>query len=125
MILKESFSIDAGDPVLIHIGHVQLLDTGVDLGGRLWFERRNLGWAVAALNANLRIYGFPESVLARGDDALKVFESGPEQAPVINLFNRRETSARHGGIYALMFSREVARQLVAELTALRDAAPKG
>lgn len=120
MIVEESFSIDAGGREFIHIRHVQVWNTGTNMGGPMWFERRNLGWVVATLNASLRIYAYPEAALVRGGDSLKIFESGHEQAPYTNLMNRRASGAPHGGVYALALSRPIAERLGAELAALRE-----
>jgi hypothetical protein len=47
-----------------------------------------------------------------------VFESGDEQAPIINLFNRRPDGALHAGVYALTMSKPIAEELLAQLSAI-------
>jgi hypothetical protein len=119
MIKQESYSVDTSDAGFVHIHHVQIEDTGVDMGGHMWFERSNLRWVVDALQACLSTYGFPGVEAQSGQDQLKVFESGAEQAPIINLRNRRSKDAPHGGVYALMMSKPVAEKLTRELAALK------
>ncbi len=53
-----------------------------------------------------------------GQDSLKIFESGDEQAPIINLFNRRPDGSPHAGPYALMMSKPIAEKLLGDLSAL-------
>jgi hypothetical protein len=118
MIEQESYSVDTSERGLIHIRHVQIRETGVDLGGPMWFERANLRWVVDSLRACMTTYAFPGVEMQNNHDQLHVFESGPEQAPIINLQNRRAKDAPHGGVYALMISKSVAEKLVAELAAL-------
>lgn len=117
-IVKESVAVDAAEPDFIHVVQQRIKDTGKDIGGQIWFERANLRWVVDTLRACLTTYGFPETVLQSGQDSLKVFESGPEQQPVVNLFNVRPKDAPHGGVYARSMSRPVAEQLATQLAAL-------
>jgi hypothetical protein len=119
MIVKESYTVDTSDPKFIHIHHVQLEDTGVNMGGSTWFERGSLPWVVDTLRACLTTYAFPEATTQIGQDALKVYESGPEQAPIINLRNRRPKDAPHGGLSGFMMSKPYAEKLVEELAAIR------
>ena len=117
-IVNESTKVDTADPGFIHIRHVQIKDTGVDRGGPIWFERQNLPWVVDTLRSCLTTYAFPRTAVDSGQDSLKIFESGDEQAPIINLFNRRPDGAPHAGVYALMMSKPVAEKLVDELAAI-------
>lgn len=119
-IVNESCSIDATHPGFIHLVHRRIKDTGQDIGGHLWFERASLPWVIDTLRACLVTYGFPKAETRLGDDCLTVFESGQEQAPVINLYNVRPSAATHGGVYARSLSRTAAERLVAELSAARD-----
>jgi hypothetical protein len=119
MIVKESYTLDTSDPNIIHIHHVQVEHNGVNMGGPMWFERKNLPWVVQNLQACLTTYAFPEASLQSGPDDLKVLESGPEQAPIINLLNRRDKDAAHGGVYALLLSKPIAEKLVKELAAIK------
>jgi len=117
-IVKETVAIDTSDPGFLHVTQHRVKDTGQDIGGQLWFERDNLRWVIDTLRACLATYGFPETTLQRGQDSLKVFESGPEQQPVVNLFNVRPKDAAHGGVYARSMSRQVAEQLADQLAKL-------
>jgi len=117
-IVKESVTVDAAEPGFVHVIQQRVKDTGKDIGGQIWFERANLRWVIDALRACLTTYALPEAVLQRGQDSLKVFESGPEQEPVINLFNTRPEGAPHGGVYARSMSRPVAEQLARQLDAI-------
>jgi hypothetical protein len=74
---------------------------------------------VDTLRACLHTYAFPEAARQGGDDSLLVNESGPEQAPIINLRNRRPKGGVHGGAFTLAMSKPVAEKLVAELAAIR------
>lgn len=117
-IVKESVTVAAAEPGFVHVVQERVKDTGQDIGGQLWFERAHVRWIVDTLRAALETYGFPETVHRGGQDDLKIFESGPEQEPVINLFNVRPKDAPHGGVYARSLSRRVAAQLVDQLAAL-------
>lgn len=119
MITQESYSVDASDPDFVHVHHVQIRDHNRDAGGHMWFERSNLRWVVDSLQACLSTYAFPGVETHSGQDHLNVFESGPEQAPIIKLHNRRPKDAPHGGVYALMMSKPVAEKLTRELAALK------
>lgn len=114
-IVKESVSIDAAEPGFVHVTQERVKDTGQDIGGQIWFERGSLRWVIDTLRACLATYGFPETTAQIGQDSLKVFESGPEQEPVINLFNVRPKDAPHGGVYARSMSRPIAEKLADEL----------
>lgn len=117
-IVKETVTVSTPEPGFVHVVQSRVKDSGQDIGGQLWFERENLPWVIATLRACLATYGFPETAVQRGGDSLKVFESGPEQEPVVNLFNVRPKDAPHGGVYARTMSRSVAEQLVEQLAAL-------
>lgn len=119
MIVSESYTIDTSDPNFIHINYVQVWDRGSNMGGPMWFERKNLPWVVQNLQACLTTYAFPEATHQSGQDTLKVFESGHEQAPITNLRNRRPEGAPHAGVYALMMTKPTAEKLVKELAAIR------
>lgn len=120
MIIEESFSVDASDRGFILIRHTQIHDYGADLSGSVWFERRNLDWVVTTLDASLRIYAHPEARLDRGDDRLKIYESGQELAPYTNLYNRRLLTVARGGLSGIGMSRDVAERVVVALAALRE-----
>jgi hypothetical protein len=117
-ILKESFFIDTSEPGFIHVEHVQLSGSGVDMGSPMWFECANLRWVIDTLRACATTYAFPETNHQSGQDSLSVDESGPEQAPFINLYNRRPNDAPHGGAFVLAMSKPVSERLIDELDAL-------
>lgn len=117
-IQSETYSIDVFEPGFVHVHQVRVKDNGKDIGGHIWFERANLGWVVDTLRACVGTYAFPETATRAGDDSLKVFESGHEQAPVINLFNVRPDGAPHGGVFARTFGKPVAERLVEDLAAI-------
>jgi hypothetical protein len=118
-VVNESYSIDPSQPGFIRVHHVRILDSGVDMGGAMWFERANLSWVVDTLRACIDTYAFPEAAQQRGQDSFIVSESGPEQAPIISLRNRRPKDALYGGAFTLAMSKPVAEKLVAELGAIR------
>lgn len=118
MIKSESITVDAPSAGFVHLHHVQIEHNGVDMGGPMWFETDSLPWIIESLRACIEIYGEPARETECGGDSLKVFESGPEQAPIVNLRNRRAKDAEHGGVYALLMSKAIAEQLVERLAAL-------
>ena len=73
---------------------------------------------VQTLRSVLTIYAFPRTVIDIGQDSLKVFESGDEQAPITNVLNRRPDGSPHGGVYAVMMGRTIAERLLDDLAAL-------
>jgi hypothetical protein len=118
-IRKETVAVDAAEPGFVHVIHQQIYeDLDENMGGDIWFERANLRWVIDTLGACLTTYAFPETELHHGQDNLKVFESGPEQQPFVNLFNTRPKDAPHGGVTANNFSKPIARQLLDQLIAL-------
>ena len=119
MIVEESISLDTSQPGLVGIYHFQIEDSGIDMGGSLWLQRESAFWVVDSLNACLNTFAFPGVESQLGSDSLKVFESGPEQAPIINLRNRRPAEVLHGGVFVLMMSRPAAKDLSEQLSALR------
>jgi hypothetical protein len=64
-------------------------------------------WLVAELAACLTTYGYPGAV---GRSRIHVFESGPEQAPIVHVVSRRPDA--DGGASALGLTRAAARELV-------------
>ncbi|HEX7046218.1 MAG TPA: hypothetical protein VF275_01420 [Gammaproteobacteria bacterium] len=110
-----SASIEANR--LVRIRHAQI-DTGQDMGGQLWLEAQHARWVTDNLRICMETYAFAPVDLRDGEDHLRIFESGHELAPVINLRNRRANEAAHGGVYALMMSRGIAVQLARALHAL-------
>jgi hypothetical protein len=117
-VIRESCTVDVSHAGFVHLVHVRVKDTGVDIGGPLWFEWQSLPWVVQTLRSLLTIYAFPRTAADIGQDSLKVFESGDEQAPITNVMNRRPDGAPHGGVYAVMMGRTVAERLLDDLAAL-------
>lgn len=117
-IEREWVSARLHDGAFIHVRHWQV-EGGQDMGGHLWFEARHARWVTEMLLACIETWAFPQHELQSGADHLKVFESGPEQSPVVNLRNRRAPGTEHGGVYVLMMSRSIAMQLVRSLRTLR------
>lgn len=116
--MRESVTVTTPESGFLHVHHVQIEDSGVDMGGPLWLEQGSLAWVIEALRECIETYASPGSEATVGSDQLKVFESGPEPAPIINLRNRRAADAKHGGVYALLMSKRIAEQLLGELRAL-------
>lgn len=113
---SETIDVSAeGD--LVRVEYHEIRDSGHDLGGVLWLERQSVSWLVEALQSGLAAYPFPEVKESRGDDSLRLYESGPEQAPVINIINRRAKEAPHGGLCGINISVDIARQLLSQLGA--------
>lgn len=121
MITSESISVSGSEPGFVHVQHRQLRDSGVDMGGPLWFGKDNLPWVIETLRECLGTYGFPGAEAQRGGDSFKIFESGPEQAPIVNIQNRRAKDGTHGGMFALLMSRPIAEELLHELQRLQPA----
>jgi hypothetical protein len=121
-IVHESCTVDLSHAGFVHLLHVRIKDTGQDRGGPLWLERQSVPWVVQTLRSLLTIYAFPRTTAEIGLDNLKAFESGDEQAPIINLLNLRPEGVPHAGVYAVMMSRPVAERLLDELAAV---APPG
>ena len=117
-VIRESCTVDVSHAGFVHLVHVRVKDTGADIGGPLWFERQNLPWVVQTLCSVLTIYAFPRTGADIGQDSLKVYESGDEQAPITNVLNRRPDGSPHGGVYAVMMGRTIAERLLDDLAAL-------
>ena len=117
-IVKESYSIDASDPGFIHVQFTKIIDSGVDMGGPMWFERANLRWVIDTLRVCTTTYAFPETSMQAGQDSLSVLESGHEQQPFVKRRNRRPTDASHPGIFTLSMSKRLVVQFIDELDSL-------
>lgn len=111
--MKELITADVVNDY-IHIVHYIERSSGATFG-ELWFEKKNIEWLIDALRNVLMLYGCLPVELVSGEDHLKVFESGPEQSPVINVFNVRSARVIHGGTYARSMSRQSAGQLLEKL----------
>ncbi|WP_428267909.1 hypothetical protein [Haliangium sp.] len=118
MIVQETISLDLDEAGFVHIHHVQIENSGLDMGGPMWFERASLDWVRSSLRACLDTYASKAVETRLGQDDLKVYESGHEQAPIVNLRNRRPKDATHGGVFALMMSKPIAEELCQKLAAV-------
>jgi hypothetical protein len=116
LITYESVSVAASEPGLVTVHYAQL-DDGLDMGGRLCIERQSVPAVVELLHACLNVYGFPATARRCGHDNFRVYESGPEQRPFYNIFNRRPEGVPHGGLSGLMLTRAAAEELLARLPA--------
>jgi len=114
VISKESVSVDASEPGFISISYVQL-DDGIDMGGRLLIERKSLPLITALLHASLDVYAFTEVECRCGEDAFRVYGSGSDQQPIINILNRRPEGAPHGGLTGLMMTTSAVEALLEQL----------
>lgn len=114
MITSESIDVDSSDPRVIHVTYVQM-DDGMDMGGKLSIDRSTAPYVVDQLVAATTQYGFPGSEAQVGPDALRIYESGPEQAPIINIINKRD-----GKTYGLMLTVPYAKKLIDLLRNLRN-----
>ncbi|NVB77368.1 MAG: hypothetical protein HOV81_03150 [Kofleriaceae bacterium] len=119
MITAESIDVDSSDPAFVRVRHVQIED-GVDMGGTLVIERASATHLADQLEAATTQYGYPGSETKLGADELRVYESGPEQRPIVNVINRRAAAAPNGGVYGLMMTAPYAKQLAKLLRALRN-----
>jgi hypothetical protein len=117
-VKSESVRVDGSDPAFARIVLSQVRASGVDMGGELWVERAHVAWVADQLEACLTSYGFEGADQALGDDALRVYESGDERAPMYNVQNQRAAGVAHGGVYALAMTRTAAETLVRDLRAL-------
>ena len=114
VISKESVSVDASEPGFISISYVQL-DDGIDMGGRLLIERKSLPLITALLHASLNVYAFTEVECRCGEDAFRVYGSGSDQQPIINILNRRPDGATHCGLTGLMMTTPAVEALLEQL----------
>ncbi|HLU62251.1 MAG TPA: hypothetical protein VKZ99_07865 [Gammaproteobacteria bacterium] len=104
---------------LVHIHHTDVQRSGVDMGGAMRFELRNLDWVHEHLQRCLQAAVFAPIEHAGGGDRLRIAPGGAETAPFIILRNRRSDPLPHAGIYMLALSPDVLMQLLAALRGLR------
>jgi hypothetical protein len=116
-LAKESVSVDTSEPGFISVNYVQL-DDGLDMGGRLLLERKSVPLIVALLHACLNVDAFPGVECQCGDDALRVYGSGSDQQPIINILNRRSDGVPHGGLTGLMMTVPATEALFEQLREL-------
>jgi hypothetical protein len=116
-VIKESLSIDASESGFIDVHYVQL-DEGLDMGGRLLLERQSVPLIIALLHASLNVGAFGGVECRCGDDSFRVYGSGSDQQPIINILNRRPDGAPRGGLTGLMLTTAAAEALFEQLCAL-------
>lgn len=117
-ITSESISVDRSDPNFISVLYVQVQD-GLDMGGRLMLERKSLPLIVAMLAQNLNADGSPPIEFQCGYDSFRIYESGSDQQPIINVLNRRPEAVPHSGLTGLMMTTQAAKFLLDLLRAQR------
>lgn len=114
--VEETYALDISDTGFIHIHTRQLDESGLDMGGHLWFERTNLPWVVDQLRdclAEDRYLKMEE----RGSDDLSVSRYDPGMRFVM-FRNRRLLAVPHGGTHMLLLTEGTAQALFADLAAL-------
>jgi hypothetical protein len=114
---KESVSVDTSEPGYINVHYVQLED-GLDMGGRLLIERKSVPLIMALLYACLNVRAFPDVECKCGDDAFRVYGSGLDQQPIINILNRRPDGVEHAGLSGLMMTTRATEALFKQLREL-------
>ena len=114
MITNESISIDTSDQFFFTIHYIQL-DDGIDMGGKLWFERRSVYTIIELLNAYLMLNEFPENSCQCGDDNLRFYLSGSDQQTIINILNTRPDSTEKSGLSGVMLTKIAAVELISKL----------
>ena len=117
--LSESIEVDLADAVLVRVHHVSRRASGVDMGGRLVFERAALAQLVAAVELQAKHNRTPDQDFVVGNDDISVFGSGHEMSPLVNITVRRDKELPGGGLYNVILSESVANELVAKLRALQ------
>ena len=114
MITNESISIDTSDQFFFTIHYIQL-DDGIDMGGRLWFERKSIYTIIELLNAYLALKDFPENACQCGDDNFRFYESGSDQQTIISILNKRSDGTAKSGLSGVMLTKNAARELISKL----------
>jgi len=117
LLTGESLFVDASEPGFIGVHYVQL-DDGLDMGGRLLIERMSVPLIIALLHASLKVDAFAGVECRCGDDSFRVYGSGSDQQPIINILNRRPEGLPHGGLTGLMMTTAAAETLLEQLRAL-------
>jgi len=117
LTINESVSVDTSEPGFVSVLYVQM-DDGVDMGGRLWLERKSVPLIIALLHECLNPYDSPEIECQCGDDAFRVYGSGSDQQAIINILNRRRDEVPHEGLTGLMLTHPAAEVLLKQLREL-------
>lgn len=118
MISHEDLTLDDSDRTFVRVTYVQI-DKGIDMGGTLLVDR-----ALAAALAE-RI----EAVMSRTErevdvelgkgERLRIYESGSDQCPILNVTWRRPPSHPSPGLSGLMLTMPYAERLVRALEGVR------
>ena len=116
-ITEESITVDASEPNFVSVHYIQM-NGAIDMGGRLRLERKNVPLIIALLHAYLNIYALTQTECQAGHDSFRLCESGPEQEPIINIFNRRPEGVLHSGLSGLMMTKAATQDLLGKLAAL-------
>jgi hypothetical protein len=114
LITHDAISVDASQPGFVNVNYLQV-DDGIDMGGRLCIERESIPTVIEMLHACLTVYAFPETKCRCGHDTFRVYESGPEQHPIINILNRRPDGVPHNGLSGLMMTKSATADLLEQL----------
>lgn len=116
MICGEELSIDTSDATVIRVRYVQI-DGKFDMGGSLVFDRANRTYIAEQLEACCSLdYAGTETQL--GPDHLRIYQSGADYCPTINILCRRDGQAVHAGLSGLMLTAAYALRLSAMLREL-------
>jgi len=116
VITHESLALDTSDPQVVRVNYVQL-DDGIDMGGKLVFDRANLGYVIKEVQAASG-YTYEKTEAQVGPDHFRIYQSGSDQQPIVNVLVRREKSLPHGGLTGVMMTIPYAKKLVELLTGI-------
>jgi hypothetical protein len=117
-IVSDSYRIEPSEQGFVTLEYSSVMDTGgglVDERRSLSLERGSLSTLADALRTFLANAESPEISRSVGLDNFRVYESGPEQAPYVNLENERAKDVPHGGFSWFAMSKALAEKLAAEL----------
>jgi hypothetical protein len=111
VISHESLALVLEDPNVVRVDYVQL-DGRVDMGGKLFVSRANLAYVAEQLEAACAP-DYAATDVQRGPERLRVYGSGSDQQPIVNILCNREP----GGLSGLMLTIASAQKLAAMLRA--------
>lgn len=108
MITREALSLEPGDERIVRVTYVQM-DDGLDMGGTLIVSRANASWLAGELVACAERHGAYDAVdVQRGEDHVRVYASGSDQQPIVNVLVRRPESGLSGMMLTLPYAIELA-----------------
>ena len=119
MITHESIDLDTSDAAVVRVRYVQM-DDDIDMGGELVIDRATVPYLVEQVDACANVYPYPQTSAKVGTDELRIYASGSDQMPIVNVINRRPEGGKAGGLYGLMLTVPYAQRLVGLLRALRN-----